>query len=178
MSMFRAKPHHPEAAANAATPKTYTLRRPKMSPREPHTRSSAANIKAYDSTTHCTSATEAWKAFCSAGSATLTTVPSINAMLDPRMVAASTMRPLVRELELSLCIYVISKSLLCANRMALLPTFVFDSTRHLGTDRASDCKMPTSTVFPFFHGDNNGTNALFQKNIRYQLSDVARAGFD
>src|SRR5580658_4739107 len=100
MSMFRARPHHADAAANTATPKTYTLRRPKISPSDPPTSSSAANIRAYDSTIHCTSATDAWKAFCRAGSATLTTVPSINAMLDPRMVAASTIRPLACEFEL------------------------------------------------------------------------------
>ena len=40
------------------------------------------------STTHCTSASVAPSADCSAGSATLTTVPSMKAMLEPRMVAA------------------------------------------------------------------------------------------
>src|ERR1700704_4934409 len=40
--------------------------------------------------THCASAKRAPNSFCSAGSATLTTVPSMNAMLEARMVAAST----------------------------------------------------------------------------------------
>src|SRR5262245_51173488 len=48
----------------------------------------AERKRAYDSTIHCTSATEACKSLCSIGSATLTTVPSIKAMLEPRIVAA------------------------------------------------------------------------------------------
>src|SRR5690349_13659609 len=48
----------------------------------------AERKRAYDSTIHCTSATEACKSLCSIGSATLTTVPSIKAMLEPRTVAA------------------------------------------------------------------------------------------
>src|SRR5580700_10211933 len=101
MSIFRARPHTAEAAANTATPNTHPLRRPNISPSAPPTSSNAANLNAYDSTTHCTSAIDAWKAFCNAGSATLTTVPSMNAMLDPRIVTASTIRPLACEFELS-----------------------------------------------------------------------------
>ena len=44
---------------------------------------------------------DAWKAFCNAGNATLMTVPSMNAMLDPRIVAASTIRWIVFGFELS-----------------------------------------------------------------------------
>src|SRR5881392_2958842 len=43
--------------------------------------------------THCTSTIVALRLACSAGNATFTTVPSINAMLDARVVAASTQRP-------------------------------------------------------------------------------------
>src|SRR5262249_13598220 len=56
----------------------------------PPAKSNAARKSAYDSTTHCKSRTVASKLFCSAGNATLTTVPSIKTMLDPRMVAAKT----------------------------------------------------------------------------------------
>src|SRR5258707_13173020 len=45
--------------------------------------------------THCTSTAVALRFVCSAGSATFTTVPSMNAMLDARMVAARTQRPRV-----------------------------------------------------------------------------------
>src|SRR6266446_8172497 len=43
--------------------------------------------------THCTSTAVALRLVCSAGSATFTTVPSMNAMLEARMVAARTQRP-------------------------------------------------------------------------------------
>src|SRR5579864_1480067 len=40
--------------------------------------------------THWTSTTVAWRLVCKAGKATLTAVPSMKAMLEPRIVAAST----------------------------------------------------------------------------------------
>jgi hypothetical protein len=40
------------------------------------------------------SITDAWNAVCKAGNATLTTVPSINAMLEARIVAIKTQGPL------------------------------------------------------------------------------------
>jgi hypothetical protein len=40
------------------------------------------------------SVADAWKAFCKAGNAKFTTVPSINAMLEARMVAIKTQGPL------------------------------------------------------------------------------------
>jgi hypothetical protein len=55
---------------------------------------------------------EACNAFCSAGSATLTTVPSMNAMLDPRMVVTSTIRPTACGIGLSFRIDRISTSFL------------------------------------------------------------------
>src|SRR5207248_10910696 len=45
------------------------------------------------SDTHCTSVTVALSALCNAGNATLTTVPSMKAMLEPRIVATSTQGP-------------------------------------------------------------------------------------
>src|SRR5438128_10548948 len=43
--------------------------------------------------THRRSAAVAYRSRCRAGSATFTTVPSMNARLDPRMVAARIQRP-------------------------------------------------------------------------------------
>ena len=89
-SMSGARPHQTEASANRATPALKIRLRPCLSPSAPPTSSSAASSRAYDSTTHCTSATDASMSACSAGSATLTTVPSMNTMLEPRIVTART----------------------------------------------------------------------------------------
>src|ERR1700722_5593200 len=86
-------PQPPDASANRTTPQTKTLRRPYKSPSEPPTSSSEASSSAYDSTTHCTSLTVACSAVCNAGSATFTTVPSMNARLDPKIVAAKIQPP-------------------------------------------------------------------------------------
>src|SRR5215831_6033026 len=77
-----------EANANRPVPRRKTRRRPTESPSAPPTRISADRNKPYDSTTHCTSTRVALRLDCSAGKATFTTVPSMNAMLEPRMVAA------------------------------------------------------------------------------------------
>src|SRR5207237_7297585 len=55
--------------------------------------SNAARNSAYDSTTHWPSIAVALRFACRAGSATFTTVPSMNDMLEPRMVAARIQRP-------------------------------------------------------------------------------------
>src|SRR6185295_8625559 len=65
-----------------------------MSPSAPPVRSSAASRSAYDSTTHWTSRSVACRDVWIAGSATFTTVPSMNAMLEPRIAAARTHEPL------------------------------------------------------------------------------------
>src|SRR5438093_5103468 len=65
-------------------------RRPSRSPSEPPTSRSAERRSAYASTTHWTSATVAPSSRCSAGRATLTTVPSMKARLEPSTVVAST----------------------------------------------------------------------------------------
>src|SRR5215467_13365727 len=82
----------PDAAANSATPHENTRRLPNRSPSAPPTSTSAASKSAYASTIHCAAATEAPSSRCMTGSATLTTVPSRNAMLDPRMATTSAQR--------------------------------------------------------------------------------------
>src|ERR1700679_2414912 len=84
-----------EAAAKIPTPIRNTKRRPSRSPSAPPTRIKAARNKPYDSTTHCTPTTLAWRPVCNAGRATLTTVPSIKAMLEPKIVAARIHRPVL-----------------------------------------------------------------------------------
>src|SRR6266404_250803 len=51
---------------------------------------SAARKRAYDSTTHCAPETVACSACWILGKATFTTVPSMKAMLEPRIAAART----------------------------------------------------------------------------------------
>src|SRR6188768_3034315 len=92
-SIVRDRPHHAEAPAKIVTPAVKTLRRPRRSPSDPPVSSNAASVTAYDSTTHWMSLSDAPNADWSAGSATLTTVPSMKARLDPRIVAASTHAP-------------------------------------------------------------------------------------
>src|ERR1700693_4143620 len=53
---------------------------------------SAPRNRAYASTTHWTSVIVAWRSAWSAGNATLTTVPSMNVMLDARIVATRVQR--------------------------------------------------------------------------------------
>src|SRR6266404_456455 len=86
--MFEARPHAVEAIAKTATPIRNIRRRPSESPSAPPARTRADKRIPYDTTTHCTSTRLAWQEFSSAGTATLTTVLSTNAMLDPRIVAA------------------------------------------------------------------------------------------
>src|SRR6266699_3373841 len=91
--MFEATPQAIEAAAKIPTPTRNINRRPNKSPKEPPTRIKAPKNNPYDSTTHCTPTTVAWRIAWSVGRATLTTVLSIKAMLEPRIVAARTQRP-------------------------------------------------------------------------------------
>jgi hypothetical protein len=90
--MFEAKPQAIEAAAKIPTPSRNIERRPNKSPREPPTRIKAPKNNPYDSTTHCTPTTVACRFAWSDGKATLTTVLSMNAMLEPRIVAARIQR--------------------------------------------------------------------------------------
>src|SRR4051812_35561310 len=59
-----------------------------MPPGGPPTSINEGNRSVYGSTTHCIAQPVAPGANSSAGNARLTTVPSMNAMLEPRMVAA------------------------------------------------------------------------------------------
>src|SRR5258708_34967580 len=86
--MLGAKPQAAEARAKSVTPSRNTRRRPRRSPSAPPTRISAERKSPYDSMTHCISTTLAWKALWNFGAATLTTVLSMKAMLEPRIVAA------------------------------------------------------------------------------------------
>src|ERR1700759_1379946 len=90
--MLEEGPQPVEARPNTTTPSRNIARLPKESPSAPPTRIRAERKSPYDSTTHCTSSTVACSPDCSAGKATLTTVLSMNAMLEPRTVAASTHR--------------------------------------------------------------------------------------
>src|SRR5258708_33832395 len=91
--MFEAKPQAIEAAAKIPTPTRNINRRPNKSPKEPPTRIKAPKNNPYDSTTHCTPTTVAWRLAWSPGRTTLTTVLSIKAILEPTIVAARTQPP-------------------------------------------------------------------------------------
>src|SRR5258708_7321741 len=91
-AILGASPHATEPAVNTATPIAKMRLRPNRSPRAPPVSMSEATKSVYASTTHCTSEMVAPIVACRAGSAMFTTVPSMNAMLEPRMVAARTRR--------------------------------------------------------------------------------------
>src|SRR6516225_8335811 len=93
--MLEAKPQAVDAPAKIPTPIRNILRRPNRSPSAPPARMIDDKTIPYDSTIHCTSTTLAWKVVCNVGTATLTTVLSMNAMLEPRIVAARIQGPLV-----------------------------------------------------------------------------------
>src|SRR3984893_14793111 len=86
--MFGARPQPTEATAKTITPTRNIRLRPNRSPSEPPTRINAPRSNPYASTTHWMSVTVPRRLDWSAGSATLTTVLSIKAMLEPRIVTA------------------------------------------------------------------------------------------
>src|SRR5215469_6694461 len=86
--MLEARPHAVDATAKIAAPTRNISRRPNRSPSAPPAKIKAERKIPYDSTTHCTSKTLAPNAVCNAGTATLTTVLSTKAMLEPKIVAA------------------------------------------------------------------------------------------
>src|SRR5437016_9512320 len=65
-----------------------------MSPREPPSSIRDVRVMRYESTVHCRPATPACRLRAIAGSATFTTVPSRNAIPEPRAVAPITHRAL------------------------------------------------------------------------------------
>src|SRR5437660_8695524 len=85
--MLCASPQPMDDNTKTPIPARKTRLRPNKSPSAPPTRINAPKKSPYDSTTHCTSTTVAPRLCCSAGRATLTTVLSINAMLEARIVA-------------------------------------------------------------------------------------------
>src|SRR5215472_6660687 len=93
--MLEAKPQAVDAPAKIPTPIKNILRRPNRSPSAPPARIMDDKKIPYDSTIHCTSTTLAWNVACNVGTATLTTVLSMNAMLEPRIVAARIQGPVV-----------------------------------------------------------------------------------
>src|SRR5262245_25071000 len=90
--MSGASPHASEAAAKTSVPAMKMRLRPRRSPSEPPTSTREDRKREYDSTIHCAPATEAPRSCWRTGSATLTTMPSMNAMLEPRIVAVRTQR--------------------------------------------------------------------------------------
>src|SRR4029450_2935942 len=85
-----ASAHISEVAPKAATPATKTRRRPKMSPSEPPISRNDPRVRREASTAHCCVDRPAFRSSAIAGSATLTTVPSRNAIPDPRMHTTRT----------------------------------------------------------------------------------------
>ncbi len=85
---FGASPHSSEATANHTTPTTKTLRRPYRSPSEPPSRISPASVSMYALTVHWRAARSASRSRPMRGRATLTTVESSRAMLEPRTVVS------------------------------------------------------------------------------------------
>ena len=90
------KPHHTDASVKIAVPMRKTSLRPYRSPSEPPTSINAARNSVYALTTHCMSIAVACSSACTTGNAMLTTVPSMNTMLEPRIVAARTNMPVAR----------------------------------------------------------------------------------
>ncbi|AXE87553.1 hypothetical protein C1703_21365 [Streptomyces sp. Go-475] len=90
---FGAIPHSSEATANHTTPTTNTFRRPNRSPSAPPSRISPASVTMYALTVHCRAARSASRSRPMRGRATLTTVESSSAMLEPRTVVSRIHRP-------------------------------------------------------------------------------------
>ena len=81
-----------EASANTTVPVSNSRRRPNRSPAAPPTRISEPRKRVYPFTTHCSAPRLASSPRCITGSAIVTTVASMNAIAEARMVAASTHR--------------------------------------------------------------------------------------
>ena len=92
-SMEGASAHRQDAAVNQTVPTTNTRRRPKRSPAAPPSRISAASVMVYPVTVHCRPVNEEPRSVPIAGSAMVTTVLSMPARAEPRMVARTTQRP-------------------------------------------------------------------------------------
>ncbi len=84
--------HSADASPKSVTPSVNIRTSPKMSPSEPPRRISEPSVSRYASTTHCCEASPPPRSRWIAGSATFTTVMSMNAIDDPRIVAMSAKR--------------------------------------------------------------------------------------
>src|SRR5688500_14236810 len=91
--MSETNPQRSEATVKTAIPRLKIRRRPYLSPSAPPTRIKAESVRAYDPTLHCACTVLAFNLDCKTGRATLMTVPSINVMLEPIIVAAKTQFP-------------------------------------------------------------------------------------
>ncbi len=87
--MAGARPHAAEAAANTGSPAPNTRRAPNRSEADPADSSSAPNISAYPSTTHCSPVIPPPSPARMDGSATFTTTASRVIMKKPSTAAAS-----------------------------------------------------------------------------------------
>src|SRR6185503_6184938 len=81
-----------DAAVKMMTPSENTRRRPYRSPAAPPASISAPSVSVYALRIHCEPRTDVFRSACRSGRATLATEPSMNAMLDPRIVAARAQR--------------------------------------------------------------------------------------
>jgi hypothetical protein len=81
-----------EAIPKAVTPTLNTRTGPKMSPSDPPTRMKEPSVSMYASTTHCWAASPPPRSRWIGGSATFTTVASMNTIDEPSIVARSVNR--------------------------------------------------------------------------------------
>lgn len=88
-----ARPHSSEATANQTAPTTKMRRRPYRSASDPPSRISAASVRTYALTVHCSPARSASRSAPMLGRATLTAVASRKDMPEPSTIASSTRRP-------------------------------------------------------------------------------------
>src|SRR3954452_8495808 len=88
-----ATPHSNDASANQVVPMTKIRRLPNRSPREPPRRIRLASESKYPLVIHCSCERLASRSLPMVRRATLTTVPSRNAIPDPSAAAAITARP-------------------------------------------------------------------------------------
>jgi hypothetical protein len=87
-----ASAHSTEQTPKPATPTANTRRSPKMSPSDPPSRINEPSVSRYALVTHCWPASPPPRLRWIDGRATLTTLLSRIAMLDPRIVATSVKR--------------------------------------------------------------------------------------
>src|SRR5215472_2372374 len=171
--MLEENPHQADAAANRNTPIKNMKRRPRMSPSAPPASIRAERNNPYDSTTHCTSTTVARKLAWSTGRATLTTVLSMNAMLEPSIAAANTQgRDSSRQ-----------GTPWPADRITPSSQGGFmhrlDARAHRGDSKISSCRLPISWQLgatPFAHYTSRSRQEL--ATFLYPAADLCNHDFE